>query len=120
MSEAKSNVATSTHKNQVVLAGTVVRDPDRRATKTGKTVTSFTVRTVWGKASEFHRVVAWEELAEKAALLKPEMFVEVTGRLQTRSWDDPKGGGKKYSTEIVAREISGRQNPEIGDADLPF
>ena len=34
--------------------------------------------------------------------LKKGQSCLIEGRIQTRSWDDTNGGGKKYRTEIVA------------------
>ena len=31
--------------------------------------------------------------------------VYVEGRLQTRSWEDPQGGQKRYTTEVIASTV---------------
>jgi single-strand DNA-binding protein len=98
--------AAGVDKNEVHLAGRIVRDPVIKYTATEKCVASLTVVTKYEKYSEFHRIVAWEKLAEKAADLKKGDFVRIVGRLQTRSWDDKQTGQKKYATEVVAFQIS--------------
>ncbi len=93
-------------KNEVHLHGSLAKDPIVRYTPTGKCVANLTVLTKYQDYAEFHRVTAWEQLAEKVAQLKKGDFVKVVGRLQTRSWDDKQTGEKKYITEIVAFQIS--------------
>ena len=130
------------HRNDVKVAGVLARDPEIRYTPTGKAVGKFTVASTCGKYTEYHRCVAWEEQAEKLKeQFKKDSFIEVTGRLQTRSWDDKQSGQKRYTTEVVAWGVSNghdetetetaaatpdrRSNqitPEnpITDADIPF
>ena len=56
--------------------------------------------------TEWHRVVVWAKLAELAQrYLSKGRKVFVEGRIQTRSWDDAQSGQKRYSTEIVARDL---------------
>lgn len=56
--------------------------------------------------TEWHNVVAWGPLAEiiaKNVVKGQELYVE--GKIQTRSYDD-KDGVKKYTTEIVASNVT--------------
>jgi single-strand DNA-binding protein len=98
MSEAK-------HKNEAHVAGELAKDPVTRFTPTGKKISTLTVVTKYKQWSEYHRVVCWEEAAEKAEKLTKGEFVQIVGRLQTRSWDDKQSGQKKYITEIVAFQL---------------
>jgi single-strand DNA-binding protein len=80
----------------------------------GSRVTALNIATnrVWNdksgekkEASEFHRVVLWDRLADIAGqfLVKgAEVFIE--GRIQTRSWQ-AKDGSTKWTTEIVAERM---------------
>lgn len=100
--------------NKVTLIGNLTRDPELRYTPQGTAVCTFGVATnrQWTVESgekkedvEFHRVVAWNKLAEICAqLLAKGRKVYVEGRLQTRSWtgDD---NVKRYQTEIVISEM---------------
>jgi len=117
------------HKNEVHLAGNLARDPEVKYTPTGKAVARLNVATKYKQATEYHRVTAWEQLAEKVAPLKKGEFVQIVGRLQTRSWDDKQSGQKKYSTEIVAWQVvipdketvtKNVHGVEVTDADIPF
>ena len=124
------------HRNEVKLAGVLARDPELHKTTSGKMVTNFTVTTTCGTFTEFHRCTAWERQAEKLIeRFRKGSYVEVTGRLQTRSWDDKQTGQKKYATEVVAWGISdGSKDAEqtqppitpnihgvpITDDDIPF
>lgn len=98
--------------NNVCLVGRLGADPEMRQTRTGKSVCSLRVATQrWtreGEADEveWHRVVAWDQTAERCGqYLKKGRTVAVEGRLSTRSWDDP-DGKKRYLTEVVAARVS--------------
>jgi single-strand DNA-binding protein len=99
MSEAK-------HKNECRLAGELAKDPVTRFTPSGKKISTLTVVTKHKQWSEYHRVVCWEEAAEKAEKLSKGAFVQIVGRLQTRSWDDKQTAQKKYVTEIIAFQVA--------------
>jgi single-strand DNA-binding protein len=98
--------------NKVQLIGNVGRDPEMRYLQSGEPVTTFSLATNrrWTgqdgqprEETEWHNVVAWRRLAEQCnEYLTKGRKIYVEGRLQTRSWDDPATGQKKYRTEIVA------------------
>ena len=71
--------------------------------------TSETYKTRDGERvtkTEWHNVVLWTPLAEIAEkYLNKGSQVYVEGKLTTRSWDD-KDGNKRYTTEVVAREMT--------------
>lgn len=131
--------------NKAILIGNLGKDPDVRYTAAGVAVTSFTVATTetWMKEgkkeekTEWHRIVAFDRLGEICGeYLSKGSKVYIEGRIQTRQWDD-KDGNKRYTTEIVAKEMKmlspkgssggGNQYPEepplaepmMGD-DVPF
>jgi single-strand DNA-binding protein len=55
--------------------------------------------------AEFHRIVAWNKLAEICSqLLVKGRKVYVEGRLQTRSWTG-QDGAQKQTTEIVINDM---------------
>jgi len=101
--------------NKVILIGRLGADPELAYTNSGQAVGRLSVATTdswmdkasgqWQERTEWHRVIAWGKLAEKAKeYLTKGRLVYVEGRLQTRSYED-KNGVKKYTTEIVARTI---------------
>jgi single-strand DNA-binding protein len=101
--------------NKVMLIGNMARDPELRYTPSGAAVCSFSMATnrSWTPSdggerkeeTEFHRIVAWNKLAELCSqLLTKGRKVYIEGRLQTRSWDTPEGE-KKYTTEIIAEDM---------------
>lgn len=121
--------ASNLHKNEVHLAGELARDPEVRHTSKGKTVANFAVLTRYQQSTEYHRVTAWEGLADKVAKLAKGDFVKIVGRLQTRSWEDKQTSQKKYITEIVAWNLSvpgkdpvtvSTTGARITDEDIPF
>ena len=95
---------SNTHRNEVHLAGVLAKDPVVRTTTTGKAVASITVATTFKGKAEYHRVSAWEDMAEKVRDLPKGAFVKVVGRLQTRSWEDA-SKVKHYTTEVVAYQL---------------
>lgn len=93
-----------------MLIGNLTRDPELRYTPQGTAVCTFGVATNRGWVTdsgekkedvEFHRVVAWNKLAELCSqLLSKGRKVFVEGRLSTRSWTG-QDGTQKSTTEIV-------------------
>ena len=100
--------------NRASLIGNLTRDPELRYTPQGTAVCTFSVATnrSWkvenGETKdevEFHRIVAWDKLAEICSqLLGKGKKVFVEGRIQTRKWED-KDGGQRNTTEIVISDM---------------
>ena len=100
--------------NRVFLLGNLGRDPEVRYTQGGTTVANLRIATTerrpdgnggWQDQTEWHSVVVFGKQADnvKKYLTKGrQVFVE--GSLRTRQWQDQQGQ-KRYSTEIVARDI---------------
>jgi len=116
--------------NKVTLIGNLTRDPELRYTPQGSAVASFSVATnrQWTTDSgekkedaEFHRVVAWNKLAEICAqLLKKGRKVYVEGRLQTRTWQG-QDGAQRSTTEVVISDMLLLDSKRDGgdDFDIP-
>lgn len=99
--------------NRVELIGNLTRDPELRFTPNGASVCTFGLATnrsfvTDGEKREevdFHRLVAWNKLAELCnQLLKKGTKVFVSGRLQTRSWEAA-DGAQRQTTEIVIEDM---------------
>ena len=99
--------------NRVELIGNLTRDPELRYTPNGAAVCTFGLATNRTYVSDgerkeevdFHRLVAWNKLAELCnQLLKKGMKVFISGRLQTRSWEGADGQSKQ-TTEIVIEDM---------------
>lgn len=100
--------------NKVILIGRLGADPDVRYMADGTPVVNFNMATnepvrsaegTWEERAEWHRIVAYRKLAESMAnFLGKGRLVYVEGKLQTRQWQDAQGV-KRYTTEIVARDI---------------
>ena len=101
--------------NKVELIGNCGANPEVKYTPSGTAVANFTIATnertkdkggEWVDRVEWHNIVLWQRLAEIAGeYLKKGSKCYLEGRLQTRSWDDPKTNTKKYITEIVGSEL---------------
>lgn len=120
--------------NKVTLIGNLTRDPELKYTPSGAAVVTFGVATnrQWTTDSgekkedvEFHKIVAWNKLAEICSqLLSKGRKVYVEGRLQTRSWQ-AQDGSQKQTTEIVINDMlvldskpGGSTQPSV-DFDIP-
>ena len=100
--------------NSVQLIGNLTRDPELRYTPTGTAVVTLGVATNrnWTTDTgekkeevEFHRIVAWNKLAEICSqLLSKGAKVYVHGRLTTRSWT-AQDGAQKTVTEIIIDDM---------------
>ena len=105
---------SSSSLNKVILIGNLTRDPELRYTPQGTAVCTFGLATnrEWADASgqkqeavEFHKIVAWNKLAEICSqLLFKGRKAYVQGRLQTRNWQG-QDGAERTTTEIVIDEM---------------
>lgn len=99
--------------NHITLMGTVVRGPEFRMTQSGHPTLSFTVQVPRQprqdgspSGSDFVRVIAWRNLAERLKdSLHKDALVVVEGRLTTRSYDTPDGQRRKV-IEVEANSAS--------------
>ena len=122
--------------NRCDFIGRLGRDPEIRHTNGGKQVASFSLacsEKFGGKEStEWVNAIAWEKLAEICGnYLQKGSLVYISGRMQTRKWQD-QNGNDRYKTEIVVREMKmldkrsdgGQQErgaaPPMGDDSVPF
>lgn len=95
--------------NKVILMGRLTADPELRHTQNNIPVTSFTLAVDRGygqdKQTDFLDIVAWRKTAEIVSQwFSKGMLVAVSGRLQTRTWED-KQGNKRKAVEVVADEV---------------
>ena len=102
--------------NKVILIGNLGKDPEIRYAASGSAICNITIATSRvskdktsgerQEQTEWHRVVMFDRLAEIAGeYLKKGKSVYIEGRLQTSKWTD-KEGVVKYSTEIIAQEMT--------------
>ncbi|MDP4109654.1 MAG: single-stranded DNA-binding protein [Bacillota bacterium] len=97
--------------NKAILMGRLTGDPELRHTPNNTAVTSFTlaVNRSFGSKGEqqtdFIDIVGWGSTAEFVTKwFRKGMLVAVSGRIQTRNWED-KQGNKRKSVEVVADEV---------------
>lgn len=125
--------------NKVMLTGRLGRDVDLKYTPSGQAVATFSVasdRAIrdengengWRQETEWFRVVAWRDLAERIAKnLTKGTRVYIEGRIQTREWNDQQGQ-KQRTTEVIAndyivlesRKQQGAEAGEDNDIDAAF
>lgn len=100
--------------NKVLLIGNLTRDPELRYTPSGAAVCTIGLATnrSWVTDSgekkdevEFHRVIAWNKLAELCSqLLAKGRKIYVEGRLRTNSWQTADGQSRS-TTEVVIEDM---------------
>ena len=122
--------------NKVTLIGNLGNSPEvRTLPNTGGHIARFSLATSerWAdragtkrERTEWHRVVVFGRLAETCErFLSKGSQVYIEGRLITREYQAKDGSGKRYTTEIVARQIQflaktvESRAAETG-ADIPF
>lgn len=111
--------------NKVTLIGNLGRDPEVRHFDSGSVVGKFPVATnesyrdkngEWQTNTEWHDVVVWRHLAERAEkVLKKGAMVYVEGKLTHRKYQD-KDGNDRYITEIVANTFRVLDRKEEGSS----
>lgn len=118
--------------NRVQLIGNLTRDPELRYTPQGAAVCTFGLATnrSWTtdggekkEDAEFHKIVAWNKLAELCSqLLTKGRKVFVEGRISSRSWTG-QDGAQRNTTEIVIEDmiiLDNRRGGEISEeAPMP-
>lgn len=97
--------------NKVTLIGNLGADPEVRHLESGVMVARFPVATNetykdkdgnFQQVTEWHNVVAWRELAERAEkMLKKGMLVYVEGKISYRKYT-AQDGQERFVTDIVA------------------
>lgn len=98
--------------NNVSLVGRTTRDVDLRYTPSNVAVATFTLavnRTFKNENGEretdFINCVMWRQQAENLAnWAKKGALIAITGRIQTRSYDNQQGQ-RVYVTEVVAEQF---------------
>ena len=98
--------------NKVIITGNLTKDPEKRSTQQGTSVTSFTVAVQrrfknqnGNYEADFINCVAWRGTADFVAqYFSKGSRIGVVGSIQTRSYED-NSGNKRYITEVIADEV---------------
>jgi single-strand DNA-binding protein len=94
--------------------GNLTRDPELRTTPNGASVCSFSLALNrsyknaegnWQEVTDYIDIVAWGPLGERVAqYLTKGRPALVSGRLQSRSWEQD--GVKRSKVEVVANDVT--------------
>jgi single-strand DNA-binding protein len=98
--------------NQVTIVGRLTRDPELKVTTEGTPVTHVTLavnrqfRNQNGEVdADFIQVTLWRKAAENTAqYCRKGTVLGVTGRIQTRHYDNQEGK-RVYVTEVIADTV---------------
>lgn len=99
--------------NKVQLMGRLTRDPELKATSTGKSYANFTVACDYGKDKEGNKLTnfvpcsAWDKKAEAIAkyFAKGQRILVTDGMLMVRSYKDAKTGENRTYTYVDVRDF---------------
>jgi single-strand DNA-binding protein len=101
--------------NKVIVIGNLGANPVVRALPSGQKVANFSLATTERftdrkgdkqERTDWHRIVAFGRLAHTCErFLSKGRQVYVEGRPVTRQFEAKHGSGKRYRTEIVARQL---------------
>ncbi|QNF33316.1 single-stranded DNA-binding protein [Adhaeribacter swui] len=101
--------------NKVILVGNLGKDPEVRHLEGGVAVARFPIATSETfkdkngekqERTEWHNIVVWRGLADVAEkYLKKGQSVYIEGKIRTSNYQD-KEGIQRYSTEIVADNMT--------------
>lgn len=117
--------------NRVTLLGALGKDPEIRQMNNGKSVASLNVATSfnkkqgdeWVSETQWHRVVAYDKLAQVAGTMSKGQAIFVDGRLNYRKYTN-KEGVEQNVTEIVATELGPMAKTEakkpVDEEEMPF
>nr|DAM87437.1 MAG TPA: Single strand binding protein [Caudoviricetes sp.] len=113
--------------NNVVLIGRLTRDAELRYTPSNIAVATFNLAVNRNfkndngdREADFINVVMWRQQAENFAnWVKKGNLVGITGRIQTRSYDNQQGQ-RVYVTEVVAEsfQILGKKDNAANNASM--
>jgi len=110
--------------NRVTLVGNLGSDPEVKTIPTGQKVANFSIATTesfnrgnggeWEERTEWHRLVLWEKLAERAEqYLKKGNKIFVEGSIRSRDWEDDHGN-KRQAFEIRVLRMEMLGSPAMG------
>lgn len=115
--------------NKVTLIGNLGRDPEIRHLENGAMVGKFSIATnesykdkagEWQNRTEWHDVVVWRGLAERAERdLKKGSLCYVEGKLTHRKYQD-QNGNDRYITEVVANTLRSLERRESAGGAKPY
>ena len=102
--------------NRAIIAGKLTRDPDLRYTVNKRAYARFSVAVnyrykgengEYQEGTDYINVVAWGTLGETCGkYLKKGSPVLLEGRIRTGSYEARDGSGKRYTTEIMADNMT--------------
>lgn len=112
--------------NKSILLGRLTKAPDIRYSQANNMkIATFTlavnrkyVKPGEERQADFINIVSYSKLADFVEkYLSQGIQICVSGRIQTRNWED-NNGIKRYATEIIAEEIDFADSPKKADESI--
>lgn len=115
--------------NKAILVGNLGKDPEVKTLENGTKVATFSLATsesykdkndTWQTLTEWHNIVAWRGLADKAEKLSKGTMVYIEGKITHRKYND-KDGVERMITDIVANTIVStvKSSSSSSSSDVP-
>lgn len=116
--------------NHVIIVGRVGRDPEMRYAPSGMAIANMSVATSerkkvdgeWTEATEWHRIVLYDKLAEVAGeYVRTGSLVGIEGRISSREYVERNTNAKRRTTEIIASALRllGSRNDDRQPREAP-
>lgn len=115
----------NTLRNRVQLIGHLGVDPELKTTQNEKRFATIRLATTdrfqrngeWKEDTQWHRLILWEKMAERAAdQLKKGSFIALEGKITYSNYEDAQGV-LKYSTEIKVLNFITLDKKQVADPD---
>lgn len=95
--------------NKIILVGNLTKDPDVRATQSGKSVARVGIAVNQGygdkQSTDFFNLVAWDKTADLMnKYLHKGSKILVEGRLKNNNYEDNKGV-KHYAVDVIVETV---------------
>jgi single-strand DNA-binding protein len=115
--------------NKAILVGNLGKDPEVKTLENGTKVATFSLATsesykdkndAWQTLTEWHNIVAWRNLADRAEKLTKGTMVYIEGKITHRKYND-KDGVERMITDIVASTIVStvKSSSSSSSSDVP-
>jgi single-strand DNA-binding protein len=101
--------------NIVIIQGNLGKEPEVKELQGNNKLARLSVATneskkdkttnEWVDKAEWHNVIAWGYLADKASKLSKGSRVLIQGKLETQKWQDS-DGNNRYTTSVIAKTLT--------------
>ena len=100
--------------NNIIIAGRLTSDPEKRSTQSGKEVTTFTIANNGNNNVLYIKCVSFKALPDDFTQhVKKGSLVAIEGRLGSYTYDDKSGYKRKEYEIIINKALYHQEKGEI-------